>query len=146
MTGNKKPCKKSRKLHQGSLFYFDRMASTANNENALPVLQEISDADSVGKHVGQVKWFGGHRNHHGTSASYNYGFITVCSGELKGRDVFVHHTGIRPLSSRFRLLSKGEYTQFDIVTNEDGQMQAINVTGINGGPLMCDILPSRKYQ
>jgi cold shock CspA family protein len=118
---------------------------TATNNEDLPVLREISDANSLGEYIGQVKWFGGHRSHHGQNASYNYGFITVCSGELKGRDVFVHHTGIRPLSSRFRLLHKGEYCQFGIL-QRDGQMQAVNVTGIQGGPLLCDVLPMRRYQ
>lgn len=134
-------------------------ASSSSNDSGgsgLPILREVNNVHVVGMYTGQVKWFGGNRgnalssypsygraNTNGNS-SYNYGFITVCSGDLKGRDVFVHHTGVKPLSSRFRCLSKAEYVQFDIITNEDGQMQAVNVTGINGGPLVCDIIQQRR--
>lgn len=116
----------------------------ASTDDDVPVLQEITDSDALGKYVGQVKWFGGHRSLPG-HISYNYGFITVAFGDLKGRDIFVHHTGIKPLSSRYRVLMKGEYVQFDIIENADGQMQAVKVTGIGGGALMCDVLPAKKY-
>ena len=113
-------------------------------QHPLPILQEITDADGMGKYASFCKWFGS-GSRFSTTSSYNYGFLTIVHGPLKGRDVFVHHTGIRPLSSRFRILSKGEYVQHDIIVNSDGQFQAVNVTGIGGGPLMCDITPSRRF-
>lgn len=82
-----------------------------------------------GEYVGNVKWF---------SNSIGYGFLTVCTeGEMKGQDVFVHHSGIRPLNSNYRSLQKGEYISFDLVDSDNGK-QAANVTGVYGGPLMCD--------
>ena len=44
---------------------------------------------------------------------------------------------VSPLNSNHRTLKKGEYVSFDIGTNETGA-QAIGVTGVLGGPLMCD--------
>ncbi len=96
--------------------------------NSTIILEECSSIQH-GAYVGCVKWF---------SNSFGYGFATIYSdGELKGRDVFVHHTGIRPLNSNYRTLQKGEYISFDIENSASGK-QAVNVTGVFGGPLMCD--------
>lgn len=86
-----------------------------------------------GEIIGAVKWF---------SNTHGYGFITVYSdGDMRGRDVFVHHSGVRPLNSHYRTLHKGEYVSFDVLASSGGP-QAVNVTGALGGPLMCDHRPS----
>jgi cold shock CspA family protein len=69
--------------------------------------------------------------------------VTVCDGEDKGKDIFVHHSGIMPLNSNYRTLKKGEYLNFDIINGLNG-LQAVHVTGIQGGPLMCDFVTSVK--
>jgi CspA family cold shock protein len=97
------------------------------------IVTEIAD-NSVGEYIGQCKWF---------NDKLGYGFITIQSGEEKGKDIFVHHSGIRPLNSNYKTLKKGEYINFS-VTNGDNGLQAINVTGICGGSLMCDVTPSFK--
>jgi cold shock CspA family protein len=117
----------------------------------LPVLTEVDDADRVGTHLGQVKWW---------NDRLGYGFITVCRGQDRGKDIFVHHTGVHPLSSHYRTLYKGEYVQFDIQQTTgsrggaselpgsrgvEGGYQAVNVTGVDGGCLMCDVAPLRRY-
>ena len=94
------------------------------------VLSEIVEKDTVGIYVGQVKWF---------DNSQGYGFITIISGSEKGKDIFVHHTGISPANSNYKTLRKGEYINFNIITGLKG-LQAVDITGINGGPLMCDII------
>jgi CspA family cold shock protein len=97
--------------------------------DATPELVEEKNDKKVGDYSGFVKWF---------SSPVGYGFITVISeGELKGKDIFCHHTGVCPVNSKFRTLVKGEYINFDL---EDGQsgIQAVNITGIGGGALMCD--------
>lgn len=94
------------------------------------VLSEIVEKDTVGTYVGQVKWF---------DNSQGYGFITIISGSEKGKDIFVHHTGISPANSNYKTLRKGEYINFNIITGLKG-LQAVDITGINGGPLMCDII------
>jgi cold shock CspA family protein len=127
---------------------------------SLPIMQEIHDMEA-GQYVGQVKWFGNtSKTSQNISSRAGYGFITVCRGEDRGRDIFVHYSGIRPTSTQaqaqggssqsqgvghaYRTLYKGEYVQFDIASSTNGNMQAINVTGIDGGPLMCDVIPARQ--
>ena len=98
------------------------------------VVEEENGTKKVGKYVGQCKWF---------NDLLGYGFVTVCDGEDKGKDIFVHHSGIMPLNSNYRTLKKGEYLNFDIIDGMNG-LQAVHVTGIQGGPLMCDFVTSLK--
>jgi cold shock CspA family protein len=98
------------------------------------VVTETSDEVEVGKYVGQCKWF---------NDKLGYGFVTVQSGSDKGKDIFVHHSGVKPLNSNYKTLKKGEYVNFNIMDGENG-LQAVDVTGIGGGTLMCDILPAIK--
>jgi cold shock CspA family protein len=98
-------------------------------------MDEIVDRPSqVGAYTGQVKWW---------NDRLGFGFATVCDGRDKGRDVFVHHTGIRPINSNYRTLRKGEYVNFNITSGHNGH-QAVDVTGICGGMLMCDVQPRRR--
>jgi len=98
-----------------------------------PVIPEVKDKVEEGTHVGQVKWF---------NPKLGYGFITVCDGNDKGKDIFAHHSGIKPLNSNYKTLEKGEYIQFNVVDGQNG-IQAIDITGIKGGPLMCDFVIKR---
>ena len=100
-----------------------------------PCLDEIIDiAPSNYKSIGQCKWF---------NASLGYGFLTVCNGPDTGRDIFVHHSGVRPSNSLYRTLWKGEYVSFQTIAGPNGP-QATNVTGVCGGTLMCDVIPARR--
>lgn len=112
------------------------MSSNSNNmqDNRL-ILDEITDSDTLGKYIGQVKWFQDKRG---------YGFITICAGNEQDTDVFIHHSGIRPLNSMYKTLRKGEYVQFNLNKGDNGQNQAVDVTGINGGTLMCDVVPVKS--
>lgn len=98
------------------------------------VLTEVCDNDSVGKYIGQCKWF---------NNAYGYGFLTIWDGPEKGKDIFVHHSGIKPLNSMYKTLRKGEYIMFDVVDGDKGQ-QAVNVRGICNGPLLCDHVQIKK--
>ena len=88
---------------------------------------QVNDS-SYGKYIGNCKWF----NH-----KIGYGFVTVVDGDKKGKDIFVHHTGVNPKNSNFRTLTKGEYVSLDVEDGKNG-LQGINITGVLGGPLMCD--------
>jgi len=82
-------------------------------------------------HSGRCKWF---------SNRLGYGFITIDTREEGSSipdDVFIHQTNIHPSSSTFRTLYQGEYLSFAL-SSTDGSWQAVSVTGINGGPLLCD--------
>lgn len=98
------------------------------------VLDEVVDRDCVGEYTGQVKWF---------SDKLGYGFITLCERGTGTGDVFVHHSGVHPLNSSFHSLRKGEYTSFNMTHGPNGP-QAVDVTGIGGGTLMCDVAPVRR--
>jgi CspA family cold shock protein len=98
------------------------------------VVNEVPDEIKVGEYVGQCKWF---------NDVYGYGFLTIQTGDEKGKDIFVHHSGVKPLNSLYKTLKKGEYVNFNIVTGENG-LQAVDVTGIGGGTLLCDVLPAVK--
>lgn len=112
--------------------------SNTNDHAPTPTnITNIRDADILeeeivtvehGDVVGNCKWF---------NKKLGYGFITVYSGEKKGNNIFVHHSGIKPLNSHFKTLRKGEYVHFNIIDGQNG-LQAIDVTGVCGGPLMCD--------
>jgi CspA family cold shock protein len=98
------------------------------------VLDEVKEQESYGKYTGHTKWF---------NDKLGYGFITICDGDDKGKDIFVHHSGIKPLNSNYKTLRKGEYIQFNIINGMNG-LQAVDVTGIKGGPLMCDYVTSKR--
>lgn len=99
------------------------------DEGAVLIDEIVDRPRVVGEYTGQVKWW---------NDRLGYGFATVSTGPYHGQDVFVHHTGIRPLRSNYRSLRRGEYVNFNITKGHRGK-QAIDVTGINGGPLLCDL-------
>lgn len=99
------------------------------SSNVPIVVDEIAETDgsvTVGAHMGQVKWW---------NDRLGFGFITILEN---GEDVFVHYSGIKPNISNYRTLQRGEYVQFDTTASHNGK-QAIRVTGIRGGDLLCDI-------
>jgi len=81
--------------------------------------------------IGRVKWF---------NNKSGYGFITSTI-EGTERDIFVHHSAIQVGSSQYKYLVQGEYVQFTVEKLAEGsshEIQATNVSGINGGPLQCE--------
>ena len=85
---------------------------------------------------GNVKWF---------NNRLGYGFIKVVGEcDRTGDDIFVHQTKISPTVSEYRTLRKGEYVSFEVCTDEKNTWQANNVTGIAGGPLLCDSMARPK--
>lgn len=100
------------------------------------VYKEECDDKKCGTYYGKCKWF---------SDKSGYGFITVLSeGDKKGKEIFAHFSGIKPINSTYKTIVNGEYVSFDTI---DGvkDLQAVNITGINGGPLMCDTNPNIKF-
>jgi len=65
--------------------------------------------------TGRVKWF---------NEQKGYGFIE----QENGKDVFVHHTGIK--GEGFKNLHEGQSVQFDIEQGEKGP-KAVNVINIS---------------
>jgi len=82
---------------------------------------------------GIVKWF---------NSKHKYGFITVLSeGEYKNTDLFVHQSNIITKEPCYRFLVAEENVIFEIKTtdNEKHPKQAVNVSGLNGVTLKCEI-------
>lgn len=95
--------------------------------------------DNSAVYTARVKWF---NNRSG------YGFATVSGGERDGEDIFVHHSGITVNHEQYKYLVQGEYVQFNLRNsdNERHPFQADNISGINGGPLMCETHLETKRQ
>lgn len=97
---------------------------------------------SESKLVGRVKWF---------NTKKGYGFLTIMndsndnSGLSNNDDVFVHQSTLVLPENMFRYLVEGEYVEFNLQHhNEKNVTIATSVTGISGGPLMCQHLQRRK--
>lgn len=97
--------------------------------------QEVTETQKLSENNrinGQVKWF---------DKKKGFGFITYRE-QGKENDIFVHHTCIKYSDTQtFRNLIPGEYVEFEVVPCpcKEGQFQAEQVTGINGGLLLTEI-------
>lgn len=89
------------------------------------------------KTTGQVKWF---------NNKTGYGFITVNDGEHKGKDIFTHYSAISVNNSQYKYLVQGEYVELGLIKPDSGdhEFQAVDVSGIKGGQLMCEVRFSQQ--
>ena len=81
--------------------------------------------------TGRVKWF---------NSKAGYGFITACEGELVDKDIFVHYSSIKSDASHYKYLTQGEYVDFSLTkpANEKHEFHAVDVSGVKGGPILCE--------
>ena len=116
--------------------------STTQETTELPSSSEGTNV----KVTGQVKWF---------NKKAGYGFITVCDTENTGKDIFVHYSSLKVNNTQYRYLVQGEYVEFNLVKldGEKYEFHAVDVSGIKGGPIMCESIrtnldnqPERQYQ
>jgi CspA family cold shock protein len=105
--------------------YIIIMDSNSENVSSSTVLP------SHERFIGRVKWF---------NNKAGYGFITVTDGSRSGSDIFVHHSSIKVDSEQYKYLVQGEYLEFSLseTKTETHEFQAGEVSGINGGKLMCE--------
>jgi cold shock CspA family protein len=82
--------------------------------------------------LGCVKWF---------NNKVGYGFITLSDGSSE-QDIFVHHSALNTSDEQYKYLVQGEYVCFELVKSTDPDSKhdffAGNVSGVNGGKLMCE--------
>jgi len=93
----------------------------------MSAIQETSQQASTERFTGRVKWF---------NVRAGYGFITNVK---TSEDVFVHHKNIQTPDGVFRKLHEGEYVEFSTIVDDQGKTQAVQVTGVEHGPLMCEV-------
>jgi len=77
----------------------------------------------------RVKWF---------NNKSGFGFATVM--DESNTDVFVHHTQISVTDEQYKYLVQGEYVELTLneLTAGAHKLEAVDITGVNGGPLMCE--------
>lgn len=96
------------------------------------IQREEAQDTSETRECGNVKWF---------NNKAGYGFITATSENRKCDDVFVHHSALSTSEQQYKYLVQGEYVEFNWVEstgNIGHEWQAGNVSGVNGGRLMCE--------
>ena len=93
-------------------------------------------ADTTPRNTGRVKWF---------NNKAGYGFITWNPTADAEDDIFVHHTALTTEKDQFRYLVEGEYVTFSVTTTGD-KTTASDVTGPDGGKLMCETRRERREQ
>lgn len=88
-------------------------------------------------YMGRVKWF---NNQSG------YGFIEMMDAS-DTKDIFVHHSAIQTTVNQFRYLVEGEYVRFKLGKgNGKYTVTSVDVTGPNGGKLMCETRYERSRE
>jgi len=109
-----------------------------------PVISVIGTNGS--RVIGSVKFF---------DKNAGFGFISVLKNaefpQFSEKDIFVHYSGIHIDNQQYKYLVKGEYVEFKIVPstkpgvstdatvpNENEKFNAVDITGIQGGKLMCE--------
>ena len=96
--------------------------------NNRTIEDHIKQAYAIGgRRVGVVKWYNDNKN---------YGFLVDLD---LAEDVFVHMNDIMCRTPFAHCaLYTGEYVEYTYALNDRGMCRAECVTGIRGGPLMCD--------
>ena len=91
---------------------------------------------------GKVKWF---------SNKAGYGFVTVTKDAsiksenapptLVNEEIFVHHSGINTEKQVYKFLNQEELVEFKVLflVSDKHKYQAIDVKGVNGSPLKCEL-------
>ena len=84
-------------------------------------------------YVARVKWFN-------RTAGWGFASLTKSAEEHEGDDIFVHWKSLDVGNEQYKYLVNGEYVNLKINYTPDGQhsYQASNVTGVDGGQLMCE--------
>ena len=95
---------------------------------------ESTEQQTSKVYIGCVKWF---------NNKSGYGFVTLLNNddELQGRDIFSHHSSIKANGDLYKYLVQGEYVEFQLQKMEsrnEHEHQAVNITGILNGDLMCE--------
>jgi cold shock CspA family protein len=96
---------------------------------------EVQGEEKYGEHTytARVKWF---------NRTAGWGFVSLTKGaeEHENDDIFIHWKSLNVENEQYKYLVNGEYVNLKINYTASGEhsYQANSVTGIDGGPLMCE--------
>lgn len=76
--------------------------------------------------IGSIKWF---------DTKKGYGFLTDIESN---NDVFVHYSSIKTTEEVYKVLYEGEYVSYTHKLDDQKRTVTDNVTGVNGGKLLCE--------
>ena len=76
--------------------------------------------------IGSIKWF---------DTKKGYGFLTDIENN---NDVFVHYSSIKTNEEVYKVLYEGEYVSYTHKLDDQKRTVTDNVTGVNGGKLLCE--------
>ena len=104
------------------------MAEQDNQTTLNNVQESVPESE---RYTGRVKWFNNPRG---------YGFLSYKGTDGSDKDVFVHYSAISSdTENGFRTLTQGEYVSFSLIESDKPEkLQASNVTGVGGGPLLAE--------
>lgn len=102
-----------------------------DTENVSQVLGEEKYGDQT--YNARVKWFN-------RTAGWGFVSLTSSAGDHENDDIFVHWKSLEVEDEQYKYLVNGEYIHLKINYTPKGEhsYQATNVTGIDGGKLMCE--------
>jgi len=98
-------------------------------------VSQVQGEEKYGKqtYTARVKWF---------NRTAGWGFVSLTSSaeEHNNDDVFVHWKSLDVGNEQYKYLVNGEYIHLKINYTPEGEhsYQASNVTGVDGGKLMCE--------
>ena len=99
------------------------------------VVAEMADVRNYGDTLWTAccKWFN-------RQSGWGFLVLTSSAGEYAGDEIFVHYNTLQCTKDVFRYLTAGEYVSVQIGQTDDAKRpwQAIKVTGIDGGILLCE--------
>ena len=104
------------------------MAEQDNQTTLNNVQESVPESE---RYTGRVKWFNNPRG---------YGFLSYKGTDGSDKDVFVHYSAISSdTENGFRTLTQGEYVSFSLIeSDKPDKLQASNITGVGGGPLLAE--------
>jgi cold shock CspA family protein len=84
-------------------------------------------------YTARVKWFN-------RTAGWGFVSLTTRTEQHENDDIFIHWKSLEVENEQYKYLVNGEYVNLKINFTPNGQhsYQASNVTGIDGGMLMCE--------
>ena len=100
----------------------------------------------AGVHTGQVKWFNRRRVMVLLKSFKHVTMRWLIMNHLLVKMYLSINSHIKPQKSSYRSLEENEYVELALSVDDQNVTQAVNVTGILGGSLLCDVQHERPVR